>query len=184
MTDWLDALRGPLPELVLDESSRRGRGRALLLLFGRGVLSGLGVGAKLGGITGAFLCLPGGPRDFILGGVVGAAAGAYCAVFVGTVIALTVAIVAATRHMPLRDPSKLHRETWVMFVVALVLLDLAFLALLRETPLFALAWAVALTALTLLLLRAPGRRLVLRYACANGWHIAPCALSRARVSIA
>jgi hypothetical protein len=167
---YLDVMRGPLP-LVLATSPQRGSGLALVRLFATGILHGLVVGAELGAITGVMIGVASGvPQLALVGAAYGAVAGTLVAVPLSCVIAATIAVVAATAHRPLREPRRLHRQIWAVFLIYVGALDVgAALTLARDGSTTGVLIFSALTAVLLLLLKRPGRRLVLAYARASGW---------------
>src|SRR5207248_10003845 len=108
--DWIDVLRGTLPELAqirTEASARRALSRLFFACCGWGLIAGPATGAVVGGVV----ALPYGPAAVLgagYGGVVGFALGVPLAVVIG--VAITVA--AARHHAPLDDPRAFHRVVW------------------------------------------------------------------------
>ena len=170
--DWLDVLRGELPYLTAPARPRSGRGLITHLLV-RAVAEGLLVALETGAVTASLLVLPYGPLLLPFAALYGAYYGFFVGVPASAVVAGAVTVLAATRHRPLRDPKKFHREMWSVFLVAVA--ALAGLETWLFTGVFLITgrWAalvVALATIVLLLaLRTAGRRLVVAYARASGW---------------
>lgn len=160
-------VRGPLPDMTPPVESTWPTAPAARIFR-----AALGLGSAIGGAMGmlASVVLFGAGALFAAGpaAVVGAFVGLNAAIPLGGVIAL----IAGLRHRPLRDPSLLQRDLWIVFVLATGLILAAGTAALSDesgTPAALLLPAATLA--LLLMLRSAGRQLVIVYARAYGWTV-------------
>jgi hypothetical protein len=170
--DWLDRLRGRLPHLTAPSHARAGT-QPIGRLFRSAVGWGLATGSVTGAVTAASLFIAGGPLGLLVA-VPGGIVGFVVALPLALLVAGAVTVLAVKRHSPLRDPIRLHRDIWWVFLVTVAVLDapaVGFIATARSangSAFGSLITAIA-TLVVVLMLRRAGRRIVLSYAEASSW---------------
>ena len=171
--DWLDRLRGQLPNLAAPPSHARAETRPIGRLFRSAVGWGLATGSVTGAVTAASLFIAGGPLALVAA-VPGGIVGFVVALPPALLVAGAVTVLAVERHSPLRDPMRLHRDIWWVFLVTVAALDgpaVGFIATARSANgrVFGSLITAIATLVVVLMLRRAGRRIVVFYAQASGW---------------
>src|SRR5205807_3725625 len=100
--DWLDRLRGQLPNLT-GPSHARAEARPIGRLFRSAVGWGLATGSVTGAVTAASLFIAGGPLA-LFAAVPGGIVGFVVSLPLALLVAGAVTVVAVKRHSPLCDP--------------------------------------------------------------------------------
>jgi hypothetical protein len=170
--DWLDHLRGQLPKLM-PPSRAHVEDRAIGRLFWSSVRWGLATGSVTGAVTATSLLIAGGPFA-LFAAVPGGIVGFVVALPLALVVAGAISLVAAKRHSPLQDPTRLHRDIWRIFVATLALLDAPAVGLIATARsangrLFGSLITAIATLVVVLMLRRAGRGIAVVYAEASGW---------------
>ncbi len=125
----ITVVRGDEPR-VRHEDATAGAVSIWALLW-RCLVWGLLISAATGGLCGALLLLPEGLAFAMLGVGIGWAIGVYVGLVPTFVTTLAVAVVALTRHRPVRDVGRLYREVWATEAVSVAVLFVGSLVAFR-----------------------------------------------------